>query len=134
MLNLSVDIRHWLDEHGALAAPVRRKALWIARMIEYGGPLEPGFARETLIECTMRPKRRPCHGLLRVAKRPDGLIDAWCPSCDQVDILISGWQETCWAGGLLAPVGCWVPSPPCCTDAGGSVEPGAPPLVEQLGR
>ena len=40
MLNLSVDIRHWLDEYGEPAQHVRRKALWIARMIEYGGPLE----------------------------------------------------------------------------------------------
>ena len=44
MLNLSVDIQHWLDENGDPAKPVRRKALWIARMIEYGGPLEPGFS------------------------------------------------------------------------------------------
>jgi hypothetical protein len=105
MLNLSVDIRHWLDEHGAPGAPVRRRALWIARMIEYGGPLEPGFARETLIECTQRPQRRPCQGFLWVAKRPDGLIDAWCPACDQVNILISGWEDTFWAHGPMEPVG-----------------------------
>lgn len=111
MLNLSVDIRHWLDEHGAPGAPVRRKALWIARMIEYGGPLEPGFARETLIECTQRPQRRPCQGLLWVAKQPDGRIDAWCPACDQVNILISGWEGTLWAHGPMAPVGPLEPKP-----------------------
>lgn len=38
----ALNIRHWLDEHGTPAEPVRRKALWVARMIEYGGPLEIG--------------------------------------------------------------------------------------------
>lgn len=105
MLNLSVDIQHWLDEYGEPAEPVRRKALWIARMIEYGGPLEPLFSRETLIECTMRPKRRPCRGLLWVAKTADGRIDAWCRTCEQLNVMISGWQETFWAEGPMEPLG-----------------------------
>ncbi len=41
-------------------SPVRRHALRIARFIEYAGPLRPGQTRETLIECSCRPKRRPC--------------------------------------------------------------------------
>jgi len=105
MLNLSVDIRHWLDEHGDPAQPVRRKALWVARMIEYGGPLEPGFSRETLIECTMRPKRRACEGLLWVGKTADHYIEAWCPRCEQLNVLVSGWELTFWAEGPMEPVG-----------------------------
>jgi hypothetical protein len=105
MLNLSVDICHWLDEHGEPAEPVRRKALWIARMIEYGGPLESGFCRETLIECTMRPKRRACRGLLWVGKAPDGRIDAWCRTCDQLNIIVTGWEGTFWANGPMEPLG-----------------------------
>ncbi len=105
MLNLSVDIRHWLDGDEP-AAPVRRKALWVARMIEYGGPLEPGFSRETLIECPQRPKRRPCSGLLWVAKQPDGVrIEAWCPKCEQLNVWISGWESTLWAEGPMEPIG-----------------------------
>lgn len=104
MLNLSVNIQHWLDEKGDPAAPVRRKALWVARMIEYGGPLEPGFARQTLIECTMRPQRRACLGLLWVSKRHDGIIDAWCERCDQLHVSVSGWQETDWAEGPMEPI------------------------------
>ena len=104
-MNLTVDIRHWLDDYGEPAEPVRRKALWIARMIEYAGPLKPGFSRETLIECTMRPKRRACRGLLCVAKMSDGRIDAWCRSCDQVNVWISGWEETYWANGPMEPLG-----------------------------
>lgn len=105
MLSLSVDIRHWLDEYGEPAQPVRRKALWIARMIEYGGPLEPNQSRETLIECTMRPKRQACPGLLWVAKTADGRIDAWCPRCEQLNVLVSGWDETLWAHGQMEPIG-----------------------------
>lgn len=105
MLNLSVDIRHWLDEYGEPAQPVRRKALWIARMIEYGGPLEPNQSRETLIECTMRPKRQVCQGLLWVAKTADGRIDAWCPRCEQLNVLVSGWDGTLWAYGPMEPIG-----------------------------
>ena len=105
MLNLSVDIRHWLDEYGEPAQHVRRKALWIARMIEYGGPLERNQARETLIECTMRPKRRACQGLLWVAKTADDRIDAWCPRCEQLNVLVSGWELTIWAEGPMEQVG-----------------------------
>ncbi len=105
MLNLSVDIQHWLDEYGEPAEPVRKKALWIARMIEYGGPLEPLFARETLIECTQRPKRRACQGLLWVAKTADGRIDVWCRSCEQLNVMISGWEDTFWAHGPMDPIG-----------------------------
>jgi hypothetical protein len=104
-MNLSVDIRHWLDAFGEPAEPVRRKALWIARMIEYGGPLEPMFQRHTLIECTMRPDRRPCQGLLWVAKTADGRIDAWCRLCEQTNVMISGWEETFWADGPMEPLG-----------------------------
>lgn len=105
MLSLSVDIRHWLDEYGEPAQPVRRKALWIARMIEYGGPLEPNQSRETLIECTMRPKRQACQGLLWVAKTADGRIDAWCPRCEQLNVMVSGWDGTLWADGPMEPIG-----------------------------
>lgn len=103
-MNLSVDIRDLLDEHGAPAQPVRRRALWVARMIEYGGPLEPGFSRETLIECSMRPRRRQCLGLLWVAKRSDGLIEAWCRACEQLHVVVSGWEGTEWASGPMEPV------------------------------
>jgi hypothetical protein len=74
-------------------------------MIEYGGPLEPGFSRETLIECTMRPKRRPCRGLLWVGKREDGIIEAWCLSCEQMNVWVSGWQDTIWKDGPMEPLG-----------------------------
>lgn len=104
MLDLSVDIRHWLDEGGGPAEPVRRKALWIARMIEYGGPLEPGFSRESLIECTQRPKRRACAGLIWVAKRPVGIIEAWCGTCEQLNVWVSGWEQTFWADGPMEPL------------------------------
>lgn len=104
MRHVSVNIQHWLDEHGRPDERVRRNALSIARMIEYGGPLEPGFMRQTLIECRMRPNRRRCPGLLWVSKREDDTIEAWCGTCDQQRVHVSGWQETEWADGMMEPV------------------------------
>jgi hypothetical protein len=100
-----VDIRHWLDEDGKPAAPVRRRALRIARLIEYGGPLDVGYARETLVECSRRVNRRPCPGLLWVAKAADDAIEASCLVCRREELIISGWEDTEWAGGPMAPVG-----------------------------
>ena len=101
---LVVDIRHWLDDTGNPARPVRRQALRIARLIEYGGPLAPGYTRETLVECSRRPGRAPCEGLLWVVKTEAALIEAICRVCEQERILISGWQHTDWAAGPMEPV------------------------------
>jgi hypothetical protein len=69
-MNLSVDIRHWLDEDGEPAEPVRRKALWIARMIEYGGRTYP-WKLQALTARTTRHHRRlassPLEGAHRLA-------------------------------------------------------------------
>lgn len=102
---LSVDIRHWLTESGEPHPDVRRPALRIARLIEYGGPLKPGQMRETLVECSRRPRRRACEGLLWVLKSDDGVhIEAFCRICKQEHIRISGWEETEWADGAMEPV------------------------------
>src|SRR5262249_8893553 len=48
-----VDPHHWLLEDGSLPTEnlrLRRRALRIARTIEYGGPLRRGETRETLVE------------------------------------------------------------------------------------
>jgi hypothetical protein len=100
-MNLVVDIRHWLDEHGNPVPQLRRQVLRIARLIEYGGPLMPRYTRETLIECSRRPGRKPCQGLLWVEKTDDDRIDAFCRICDRERTLISGWQDTDWADGPM---------------------------------
>jgi|SRR5512139_3229312 hypothetical protein len=103
---LIVDIRHWLDERGELPldnVQVRRRALRIAQLIEAGGPLENGQVRETLVACSCRPNRKPCLGLLWVEKARDEQIWAYCLSCRREEIMISGWQETMWARGPMAP-------------------------------
>lgn len=102
---LSVDVRDWSDDSANVTAPrFRRRLLWIARMIEYGGPLEEGQARETLIECTMRPDRRPCPGLLWVSKGYDGRIEAFCRSCEALSVSVTGWENTIWANGPMEPI------------------------------
>ena len=50
---LTVDATHWLKPDGSLPNEprrLRRQALRVARIIEYGGQLERGTMRETLIE------------------------------------------------------------------------------------
>lgn len=99
-----INIQHWLDESGAPARAVRKQALRVARLIEYGGPLEIGYARATLVECTRRVERRPCEGLLWVMKKDAGTIEACCESCRRERLLISGWEVTEWADGPMAPL------------------------------
>jgi len=103
-MTLVIDITHWLGEHGELPTTdlrLRRHALRIARFIEYGGPLEPLQARETLIECKRRPAHQPCLGLLWVMKRADDRIEVFCRSCRDIEAVISGWQDTDWAEGVM---------------------------------
>lgn len=99
-----INIQHWLDENGEPARPVRRQALRVARLIEYGGPLEVGHARATLVECSRRVERRPCEGLLWVLKKETGTIDAFCVSCRREHLQIWGWELTEWAAGPMEPL------------------------------
>lgn len=99
-----IDIRHWLDESGRPARPVRRQALRVARLIEYGGPLEVGYTRETLVECSRRINRQPCEGLLWVVKVDLATIEATCLVCRRELLVIRGWELTEWANGPMEPV------------------------------
>jgi len=106
-MTLVVDITHWLDERGELPTAdlrLRRLALRIARFIEYGGPLDPLQARETLIECKRRPAHKPCLGLLWVMKRADDRIEVFCRACRDIEAVISDWQDTVWAEGIMPAV------------------------------
>ena len=102
----SIDIRHWLASDGELPANnlrLRRQALRVARLIEAGGPLEPGQYRETLVDCTARPARKSCLGLVWVEKLADGRLEASCPACQRERVFIAGWEHTKWAGGPMGP-------------------------------
>jgi hypothetical protein len=101
---LVVDIRHWLLPNGDPDPRLRRQVLRHAPLIEYGATLSPGYTRETLVECSHRPGRKPCPGLLWVFKLDDGTIEATCVVCKDQQIFISGWEETTWAEGPMEPV------------------------------
>ncbi len=103
---LVVDIRHWLDENGCLPAgppALRRNALRMAQLIEYGGPLAEGHMRETLVPCRKRPARKACPGLMWVVKEADQRIYGFCMVCRRDEVVISGWQDTDWADGMMEP-------------------------------
>lgn len=102
-----IDARHFIDDEDALPTrppALRRQALRIARLIEYGGPLEPGFTRETLVECDCRLDGRPCPGFLWIEKQVDGVLHAFCLAEMHVELFIHDWQETLWAEGPMVPV------------------------------
>jgi len=101
-----VDINDLLDEDGELPADprVRHNAIRFVSFIEYGGTLKPFHGRETLVPCRRRPGRKPCLGMMWVVKCPDDRIEAYCPDCREVEALISGWEGTLWAGGIMPPV------------------------------
>jgi hypothetical protein len=99
-----INIQHWLDESGAPVPQVRKQALRVARLIEYGGPLEVGHVRGTLVECTRRVERKPCTGLLWVAKKDAATLEAFCEVCRREHLLISGWEDTAWADGPMEPL------------------------------
>ncbi|HET6203907.1 MAG TPA: hypothetical protein VFI25_14035 [Planctomycetota bacterium] len=104
---LVVDPWHWLAEDGSLpVAPriLRTQTIRVARLIECGGPLRPGEARETLVECPRRPGGRACEGLLVVAKRRDETLFAACPACCNEQVVIHNWQGTRWARGPASPL------------------------------
>lgn len=103
---LVVDPHHWLADDGSLPTDnlrLRRQILRVVRLIESGAPLAPGTLRETLVECTRRPGRRPCLGLLRVVKTQDRCLYAFCPVCRQDEVWIGNWDTTRWAGGPAKP-------------------------------
>ena len=107
LVTLVVDPWHWLEKDGSLPTGnlrLRRQVLRVVRLIEYGGPLEADESRETLVECKKRPGRVQCLGLLWVTKTADGRIVAYCPGCGAEDTVISNWEDTLWAGGMMEPV------------------------------
>jgi hypothetical protein len=104
---LVVDPWHWLNADGSLpyAHPkLFRKALRVAQVIEYGGPLAQGEARETLLQCARRPARKRCLGLLWVTKTQEDAIVAFCVLCKHDEMLVHNWQETEWADGIMEAV------------------------------
>ena len=94
---LVVDPWHWLDKDGSFLFQnplLNRRMLRIARFIEYGGPLERNETRETLVDCTRRPKRKQCLGLMWVVKTEDDGILAHCMACGNEEAYVPNWQAT----------------------------------------
>lgn len=101
---LVLDPWEWINEDGSFIVDdlrVYRRALRIARIIEYGGPLEPNEARGTLLECKKQPKgKKPCVGLIWVSKTDNLGILAHCHACGWSEGFVRNWQDTQWAEGM----------------------------------
>lgn len=122
-MTLIVDINHWLEEDGELPTTnlrLRRNALRIVRFVEYGGPLKKLEGRLTLVECKRRPKRQQCLGLMWVVKQDDDRIQAYCSVCHDVEAIISGWDETPYADGVMPALPMYFESDPGTGDSGGN--------------
>ncbi len=101
---LVVDPWHWLNQDGSLPCDqpgLFRKALRIAQVIEYGGTLARGTARDTLLQCTRRPARKRCTGLLWVTRTPNDELVAFCTVCKHDEVMVHNWQDTVWADGMM---------------------------------
>jgi hypothetical protein len=73
-------------------------------VIEYGALLQIKEGRETLIECSKRPNRKRCSGLLWVLKSPDSSLIAFCPVCQTEHMIVYNWEDTMWSEGHANPV------------------------------
>jgi hypothetical protein len=105
-MTIIVNINDWLVDDDVPAGPpsLRRNALRAAQFIEYGGPLEKLFGRETLVECRRRIGGKSCTGWMWVMKQGDNRIQAHCPTCHEVEMVISGWEVTLFAEGPMEAV------------------------------
>lgn len=97
---------HWLDEDGGFPDDprLRRKSIRVAQCIEYGGKLNRGEARPTLLPCAKTPAGAACSGFLLVLKQSDDAILAFCPVCTEDEFLIYEWEDTPWAIGHADPL------------------------------
>ena len=104
---LVVDPWHWLTPDGSFIpdnSRLFRRMLRIARFIEAGGPLDKRFTRQTLVECTKKPNRKTCTGMIWVAKTQRDEILVYCLVCKTQEAMISNWQSTDWADGPMPAV------------------------------
>jgi hypothetical protein len=94
-----VDLRHYLDEHGAIApksGSAYRLAQYFATIVreitaDIGGEIY--FAR---VRCRRKPKRKPCPGEIDSVIDPESGVIVWeCPVCGD-NGTIRGWEGTLW--------------------------------------
>ncbi len=106
---LVVDPWHWLMPDGGIRHEplgVRKNLLLVMRTVEYGATLPRGHFRDTLLECTRRPRGKRCLGLLVVERLRDDTLQAICPRCGVVVLVVHNWERTRWARGPLPPMPC----------------------------
>lgn len=100
---LVADLRHYLDDDGALAdmhPAALSLALHQGAIVQWMTMALPGHEIEvTNVYCRRRPRRRRCRGQIHAVFHPVTNAIEWrCPHCDDNGI-ISGWVGTLWDRG-----------------------------------
>jgi Plasmid pRiA4b ORF-3-like protein len=94
-----VDLRHFLDENGDLAAmpaPAVTLARFNASIVGWVTRLPPGSGAErTNVPCRAQSRGKRCRGEIDALLSEDEVILWHCSHCAQEGV-ISGWQETRW--------------------------------------
>jgi hypothetical protein len=96
---LIANIRHYLDEDGALATmpePALNLALHLGAIVGWVSRSPSVEFEATNVPCRRKPQRRRCLGDIFGRIDPDtGAIDWTCPFCSDSGT-ITGWQDTLW--------------------------------------
>ncbi len=97
---LITDLRHFLDEHGAIpdeiTAPALKIALFLGSITGWVTINPTPRFKETNVPCRFSPGRRRCPGRVFARFEVDGTTIAWeCPICGD-NGLVHGWEGTMW--------------------------------------
>lgn len=93
------DMRHFLDEAGALApmaGPALELALFQGAIVSWVSSPAAQDSIRTNVPCRRRPRSGRCGVEIEACFEPGGQCIAWrCPRCGD-NGLIHGWEETHW--------------------------------------
>jgi hypothetical protein len=97
---LVTNIRHFLDECGAIPedipSPALNLALYLGSIIAWVTDHLPDNKLQTNVPCRKKPGRIiRCLGEIEAKLRADFVIEWYCPFCGD-NGFISGWQGTLW--------------------------------------
>ena len=92
----TVDLRHFLDDHGLPVVQRGTLVPFLGAIVEATSAAEGGAPGMSEVRCRRRPGHRRCPGLIHGRVEPDTEAIVWsCPVCGD-DGHIANWQGTPW--------------------------------------